>query len=462
MLEFSPSQAYATLEVEPDADERALRRAYARKLKELDQALEPEKFQALRQAYEWALQRQLDRAAPFAVDECEAPAPPPPEPDMEVEGSGDGEAALDLDTLRHVPLQRLEAIDALQRSTSIAHSVLDECLHGASQLMSSDEAEERLRKALARPELLNLEARLIFESSLASVLAEGWQPGHEHLFMAAIDVLGWREQRMALNALGHAAGAIDQAIEELEMLEAQAWRSRAEQQELIRLLRQPGEPSIRQLLHFSRRLGSLENQYPHLLTIVTRKANIGRWQHRHQQIPRWRRHIGPRSYSPPPATKSAGRPTGFLGSVLRILRGMAITWLVILAVTTIIPLMIALFQTTDHAQQPAPASQNSNEAAGLLREPVATTEAPIVLALPAQARAAGLQGSVSVYALISPDGSILTAHVDKSSGHGILDEAALDFVQKKRFAEPKGQDGQPIIKPVRIPISFLPEKNPPH
>lgn len=460
MLEFSPSQAYATLGVEPDADERALRRAYARKLKELDQALEPEKFQALRQAYEWALQRQLDSAAPF-VEEREAPALPPPEPDMQAQASADGGGAPDLDTLRHMPLLRHEAIDTLQRSNSIAHSVLDECLHGASRLTSSDEAAELLRKALARPEMLNLEARLIFESSLASVLAEGWQPGHEHLFMAAIDVLGWREQRTALKALGHAAWAIDQAIEELEMLDAQAWRSRAEQQELIRLLRQTGQPSVRQLLHFSRRLGSLENQYPHLLTVVTRKANIGRWQHWHQQIPRWRRHIGPRSYSPPAATKSAGRPSGFWGSVLRILRGMAITWLVILAVTTIIPLTVALVQTSDQPQQPAPALQSSDEAASLLREPVATTEAPIELALPAQARAAGLQGSVSIYALISPDGSILTAHVDRSSGHGILDEAALDFVQKKRFAEPKGQDGQPIIKPVRIPISFLPGKNPP-
>lgn len=453
--------------MEPDADERAVRRAYARKLKELDQALEPEKFQALRQAYEWALQRQMDRAVPSSTAQeseapAPAPAPAPPDSAMEADGSEDGEAAPDLDTLRHVPSQRHEAIDALQRSTAMAQDVLDECLHGTASLMGADEAEKQLRKALARPELLNLEARLIFESTLASVLAKGWQPGHEHLFMAAIDVLGWREQRTALKALGHAAGMIDQAIEELEMLEAQAWRNRAEQQELIRLLRQPGQPSTRQLLHFHRRLKRLEQQYPHLLTVITHKAHIGRWQHWHQQIPHWRRHIGPRSYSPPQATKSAGRPAGFWGSVLRILRSLAITWLAILTMTSIIPIMMVLFQKADPPQRPVTESRGSNAAAGLLREPVATTKAPIVLAPPAQASAAGLRGSVSVYALIGPDGSLLTAHVDTSSGHGILDQAALDFVQKKRFAEPKGQDGQPVIKPVRIPISFLPEEGRTH
>jgi hypothetical protein len=48
--------AFETLDINAEADVASVRRAYARAIKQLDQATEAERFQRIRQAYEWALQ----------------------------------------------------------------------------------------------------------------------------------------------------------------------------------------------------------------------------------------------------------------------------------------------------------------------------------------------------------------------------------------------------------------------
>lgn len=72
---------YSVLGVDGGADRGAVRKAYARQLKQIDQAQDPEGFQALRKAYEAALAR-LDRAKPAAPPKPQlASAPPMPAPE---------------------------------------------------------------------------------------------------------------------------------------------------------------------------------------------------------------------------------------------------------------------------------------------------------------------------------------------------------------------------------------------
>jgi hypothetical protein len=110
------------LGIAPCADQKAIRRAYAARLKQLDPDRDPETFLRLRRAFEWALSRAGGDAAPSA-----APAPASPDYDEPAQKSDDdsGEdnvgpaSALDRDDIRDRAL--LIALDAaLQRGDATA------------------------------------------------------------------------------------------------------------------------------------------------------------------------------------------------------------------------------------------------------------------------------------------------------------------------------------------------------
>lgn len=72
---------------------------------------------------------------------------------------------------------------------------------------------------------------------------------------------------------------------------------------------------------------------------------------------------------------------------------------------------------------------------------------------PPAARRRSLQGRVLVHAVVGPGGDCARAEVRKSSGHPILDEAALQAVRGWRFL-PATRDGRPVAAGVEIPIVF--------
>lgn len=72
---------------------------------------------------------------------------------------------------------------------------------------------------------------------------------------------------------------------------------------------------------------------------------------------------------------------------------------------------------------------------------------------PPAARRRSLQGRVLVHAVVGPGGDCARAEVRKSSGHPILDEAALQAVRGWRFV-PATRDGRPVAAGVEIPIVF--------
>lgn len=74
-------------------------------------------------------------------------------------------------------------------------------------------------------------------------------------------------------------------------------------------------------------------------------------------------------------------------------------------------------------------------------------------AYPATARRLGLGGKVVIRAWVSATGECVNADVSRSSGHTLLDEAALAAVRRWRFV-PASRGGRDVPAAVEIPIVF--------
>jgi protein TonB len=72
---------------------------------------------------------------------------------------------------------------------------------------------------------------------------------------------------------------------------------------------------------------------------------------------------------------------------------------------------------------------------------------------PQVARKRNLQGTVIILAIVNEKGEVVNARVDLSSGHAILDNAALSAVKSWEF-EPGKHGNTPVKSIVRLPITF--------
>jgi protein TonB len=72
---------------------------------------------------------------------------------------------------------------------------------------------------------------------------------------------------------------------------------------------------------------------------------------------------------------------------------------------------------------------------------------------PERARLRNLEGRVVMIADIGPDGAVLDVRLQTSSGHDLLDRAALEAVRRWRFS-PAREDGRAVRDRVLIPIGF--------
>ena len=74
-------------------------------------------------------------------------------------------------------------------------------------------------------------------------------------------------------------------------------------------------------------------------------------------------------------------------------------------------------------------------------------------AYPRQALMRNWTGKVILRVHVAADGSVGSVSVQESSGHDILDEAAVDAVKTWRF-NPAKRNGQPVAVWATVPITF--------
>jgi protein TonB len=72
---------------------------------------------------------------------------------------------------------------------------------------------------------------------------------------------------------------------------------------------------------------------------------------------------------------------------------------------------------------------------------------------PTAARRRGIEGRVLLEVAVDADGRAVAVRVAESSGHRLLDEAALRAVRDWRFT-PARQDGRAVAAKVRVPVTF--------
>ena len=109
-----------------------------------------------------------------------------------------------------------------------------------------------------------------------------------------------------------------------------------------------------------------------------------------------------------------------------------------------------------HASPRVPEPRTPRERADPTRQnsdPVPIESACEPPAYPAHAAKRKLTGTVYVWIDVAADGTVSDARMDRSSGHSILDGAALRAVRKWRFS-PAVRSGVPIAMTVRKPIEF--------
>lgn len=240
--------SFARLGLGQDADARAVRRAYARELKLIDQEHDAAAFQYLREAYELAL-AWAGRAM------LAEPLPLPLAPDLE---RGDPQHLCDLAIAQYRA--------ALPRLTQ-AH-------------LAGDEASWRseMQRILDGDAMVNVCARALFEEVMAHLLAAGWKPGHETLLPVAASLFDWSCDRGRLLRFGAAGWLVDRAIGELALFNADGHPELARRRGVLERLRAPARPGPEQLLQDLPWLDQMLERFPNMVALVVSVDAVDDWR----------------------------------------------------------------------------------------------------------------------------------------------------------------------------------------
>ncbi|MET3116165.1 hypothetical protein AAKU64_000368 [Undibacterium sp. GrIS 1.8] len=291
---------FSQYELADDADERAIKRTYARQLKTIDQEVDPTAFQTLREAYEYALSWIRHRDWQLTQEQAHISDEPVVQEVLNNEMTSHSiqAAAHELSTpIEVLPLAKddsttdlpTESIStALHAGTSdvllndtptdVAKQIFDqlmEQIHNSQD--GKGDALEMLSKTLEDERLINVETHHIFEWGMASYLAQGWQKGNGNLFGAASKCFGWDKDKQRVFSLGEHAYLLDNALTELAMFNEKEMKLRDKQLEIILKVRNGVQPSDAYLRANLPMLIHMIEVYPYWLPLVTDMGAAQQW-----------------------------------------------------------------------------------------------------------------------------------------------------------------------------------------
>lgn len=325
----------AALELEPgtDPDERALRRAYARRLKQIDVEAEPARFQALREALDqglrwiaWRDQQRLAQArapapepeplpelatrpAPTLPRPAEPDAAPPPQPRDAPRARRAVDAGATLPTAAMVPRPDPDALAA---------AVFARLQQRIGQgLADAETTRTLLLHLLGDPDLASIDARVAFELAVARLLGGAWRPGHEHLLDPAIEVFGWNSDHARLKHFGQLGMLLTAAIRDRATVQAFNAAQRLALDALLARIRAGAAPDAERLAEEVPRLQYLVENVPNWLRIVSPIEPVN------ERFKLWSERPAAEPFAPGPAMKrwrsSSSGPPALVAAVVVVL-----------------------------------------------------------------------------------------------------------------------------------------------
>lgn len=446
------------LGLRPDADERAVRRAYALELKKIDQETQADAFQRLRETYEaaltWARSRLAaqyqETPAPQECAEAGTPVSPP------AQGSRE-------------PPEPTESTAESHRPTDTRENVQDVVVSFGQRLskhplQAVDEAQRVLEDTLEDPRLLDMDARFLFEANIAHILATGWQPGHEHLFEAASEVFEWRNGTARLQRLGQAGQIVDSAIVEQHAHEALPPAQRELQLKYLDLLRRGSSPDPEMVALGLDPVLRAASLFPNWVRLTSKIDNIAAWREVDAAAAR--------------STFMESRTTVSTGPSGTLKPAKLVAWFAIFFVGVMLFALLQAYakwsgarvpttQPLTMSQTPLPSASPPPEiptqprlAAAADRSPLPGTTPtaeyirPPRPGYPAMSRRLGEQGKVTVNVLADEKGAVIGTRVAESSGFERLDAAALDAARAAQIVPMKDRNGKPVTGWYKVPINF--------
>jgi protein TonB len=268
------------LGLEDDTDARAIRRAYASELKLIDQEHDSAGFQELREAYDTALQWASWHAQ-------QTLAAQPAEPPMSVPAPAAAPETPGVD-VADTPVTPLPALEDPQVSAAAVFEQFHQAAIDLGQqrhIHNTAEWQRLLQQYLADERLLNIDARIYFEAHVARLLAQGWRPGHEALFVAAGKIFHWSEERRRLQQLGQAGARVDQAIDQHAMFERLPEAELMLHRAAIALLRKDAQPTAYQLRGDMPYVEFLMQHFPAWMSMVVDVNVVAQWRASYAALP---------------------------------------------------------------------------------------------------------------------------------------------------------------------------------
>jgi TPR repeat protein len=258
-----------------DADERAVKRVYARQLKLIDQETDLAGFQALRDAFEVAMVWLQYRQQANTQDTS-----------LEIDPQGPANGSVDSS-------QNSQTVDASVLVTSMETANLEAVAQDIIVAMINDMrshyydplyAGKCFMWTMDDARLVHMETSQCFEGMLVRYLLQGWQPGNGELFDVAVEYYGWKKDSRRLHNWGEGGYILSRAIAEQAEFNTQDEGFRGAHWALLLKARYEYEPEHYYLLvHFPMMLRLLET-YPTWVFMVTSRGNIEAWHQRYASL----------------------------------------------------------------------------------------------------------------------------------------------------------------------------------